>query len=201
MSFSHLNSEQKRAVETTEGRILILAGAGTGKTSVLIHRIAYLIEYRKVPPEAILGLTFTNKAAREMRQRIAQLVSSSLTKRLSLLTFHSFCLTLLREHIHHLGYTSSFSLFSEQDTRRLIQRLARHLLQCEGELPSIEGYLEKIAQIKLHSLWRKKRGKKKILSFLSSFNNFKSLCAPTMHLTLTACSLLPSISWNNFRQS
>lgn len=143
-----LNPEQQRAIETVKGRILILAGAGSGKTSVITHRIAHLVQNLNSPPEAILGLTFTNKAAEEMRQRIGKLLSPVLAKRLVLSTFHSFCMQVLRKEIHHLGYTSHFSLYDERDIKRLVGQLARHLLECEGELPSLEPTLAKISYAK-----------------------------------------------------
>lgn len=144
-SFAHLNEQQQKAVLTTHGRLLILAGAGTGKTSVLAYRIAHMVENLGIPPESILGLTFTNKAAQEMQERVASLISPKLAKKVHLSTFHSFCMQLLRKEIHHLGYTSNFTLYDENDVRRLSQNLACHLLQHEGELPSMEKSLGKIA--------------------------------------------------------
>ncbi len=143
-----LNPQQQKAVETTKGRVLILAGAGSGKTSVLAHRIAYLIKNLKTPPESILGLTFTNKAAEEMRHRVAELIGAKMAKKVVLCTFHSFCMNILRKEIHHLGYTNNFSLYNEKDTKRLVSQIARHLLECEGELPSLESTLVKIAEMK-----------------------------------------------------
>ncbi len=143
-----LNEAQKKAVMTTQGRVLILAGAGSGKTSVLAYRTAYLIQNLHVPPEAILGLTFTNKAAQEMRERVGKIVSPKLAKGVTLSTFHSFCMQILRKEIHHLGYASNFTLYDEKDIRRLSQQLARNLLEHEGELPSLEKTLEKISYAK-----------------------------------------------------
>lgn len=135
---NRLNPAQREAVERINGRVLILAGAGSGKTRVLTLRMAYLILQKNVLPENILGLTFTNKAAAEMRQRLALLVSPAVAKRATLCTFHSFCMHLLRKEIQHLGYTSQFSLYDEQDTQRLIKAIVRDLLEHEGELPSLE---------------------------------------------------------------
>ena len=114
-----LNAEQKKAIKTTEGHVLILAGAGSGKTRVLVHRIGYLIKDKKVPPSEILGLTFTNKAAEEMRNRVAHLLSPSTAKEVKLSTFHSFCMRILRKEITHLGFTPCFSLYDERDMRRM----------------------------------------------------------------------------------
>jgi superfamily I DNA/RNA helicase len=143
--FQHLNPDQQRAVLATEGRILILAGAGSGKTSVLTYRMAHLIRNRAIPPEAILGLTFTNKAAQEMRQRLSSLLSPSVAKKVTLTTFHSFCMQVLRKEIHHLGYGNNFTLYDEHEVQRLGRTLARHLLEHEGELPSLESTFSKIS--------------------------------------------------------
>lgn len=150
--YAHLNPSQKKAVQTTEGRVLILAGAGSGKTSVLTYRIAHLLEHCAVEPDAILGLTFTNKAASEMRERVRRLIGEKRAKRITLCTFHSFCMQLLRKEIHHLGYTKDFSLYDEKDMRRLGMQIARHLLEHEGELPSLEGSLSKISYAKSRGL-------------------------------------------------
>ncbi len=142
-----LNPQQQKAVETTEGRVLVLAGAGSGKTKVIVHRIAHLIQ-KGAKPESILGLTFTNKAAEEMRARIGKLLSPSVAKQVILVTFHSFCMRLLRKEIHHLGYTRQFSLYDEGDIRRLLKQVAREELEHEGELPSIEPILASISHAK-----------------------------------------------------
>ncbi len=145
---SSLNSYQKKAVLATQGRVLILAGAGSGKTSALTYRMAYLLKEMSVAPEAILGLTFTNKAAQEMKERLSKLVSAKVAKKITLSTFHSFCMQILRKEIHHLGYGTNFTLYDEKEVRRLGQHLARHLLEHEGELPSLEKTFEKISYAK-----------------------------------------------------
>ena len=132
-----LNAAQMQAVRTSEGRLLILAGAGSGKTRVIVHRIAYLIQERGVPPQAILGLTFTNKAASEMRERVQALIGPGQAKCVTLATFHSFCMQVLRREITKLGYTRDFSLYDERDLDRIITQLAREMLGHEGELPSM----------------------------------------------------------------
>ena len=159
--FSHLNSEQRKAVLTSKGRVLILAGAGSGKTSVLAYRIAHLLLHLNVSPQSILGLTFTNKAAQEMRERVATLVPRKMAQGVTLSTFHSFCMQVLRAEIHLLGYTSHFSLYDEKDVRRLGQNLARHLLEHEGELPSLEKTFSKIAYAKSRGLSFEEIGKEK----------------------------------------
>jgi superfamily I DNA/RNA helicase len=150
--FFHLNPGQRKAVLTVHGRVLILAGAGSGKTSVLAYRIAHMLQHLKVPPEAILGLTFTNKAAQEMRQRVAKIVSYQVANKVTLSTFHSFCMQILRKEIAKLGYTSNFTLYDEKDIRRLGHGLAQHLLEHEGELPSLEKTFNKIAFAKSRGL-------------------------------------------------
>ncbi len=147
-----LNDDQKKGIKTTEGRVLILAGAGSGKTSVITHRIIHLIKNLNVQPQAILGLTFTNKAAAEMRKRVAEMIDSNLAKQVTLCTFHSFCMQILRREIEKLGYTRDFSLYDERDVRRLLTQVAREELQHEGELPSLEPTLEAIARAKNKAL-------------------------------------------------
>lgn len=150
--FAHLNPDQQKAVLATNGRVLILAGAGSGKTSVLSYRIAHLIQNLETPPTAILGLTFTNKAAAEMRERVGKIIGPKLAKQVTLSTFHSFCMQVLRKEIHHLGYTPNFSLYDEKDIRRMTTQLVRHMLEHEGDLPSIEETISKISFAKSRGL-------------------------------------------------
>ena len=98
-----LNPCQKEAATTIEGPLLVLAGAGTGKTKVITCRIAYMIE-QGIPPDWILGVTFTNKAAREMRERLDQMVPPELSAKVTLGTFHSFCARILHRFIHLAGH-------------------------------------------------------------------------------------------------
>ena len=107
--YDTLNPMQKEAVFHTEGPLLILAGAGSGKTRVLTHRVAYLIDEKNVNPWNILAITFTNKAAGEMRERVDQLVGFG-AESIWVSTFHSTCVRILRRHIECLGYTTSFSI-------------------------------------------------------------------------------------------
>ena len=143
-----LNPQQRRAVELVNGRVLILAGAGSGKTRVLTLRMAYLIQEKGVSPKSIVGLTFTNKAAAEMRQRLSLFVGHEEAKQVTLSTFHSFCMQILRHDIGHLGYTTKFSLYDEHDVQRLINLIARDILQHEGELPSLAPTLAAIRRAK-----------------------------------------------------
>ncbi len=146
--FSGLNTSQRLAVETIEGRVLVLAGAGSGKTRVLTLRMAHLIQNFGVNPQSILGLTFTNKAAAEMRHRLASLVPVKAAKQVTLATFHSFCMQILRCEIPRLGYTHQFTLYDEKDVQRLMSMIARDLLDVEGQLPSLAPTIEIITSAK-----------------------------------------------------
>ncbi len=137
MAFIQLNKAQETAVQTTEGRLLVLAGAGSGKTRVIVQRIASLILEKNVSPEVIVGLTFTNKAAHEMRERVEALIGPFQTKKVILSTFHSFCMRVLREDIASLGFTRHFSLYDEGDMERLIGHIVRDMLGHRGPLPSL----------------------------------------------------------------
>lgn len=116
---SNLNPRQREAAVCTEGPVLILAGAGSGKTSTMIHRIAYLIKEKNVSPYNILAVTFTNKAADEMKSRIEQLIGTGMN--MWILTFHSACLRILRRHISHLGYTDDFTIYDAADQKAVIK--------------------------------------------------------------------------------
>ena len=118
-----LNPEQGEAVSTLRGPVLVLAGAGTGKTRVITFRIAYMLS-SGIPPESILGMTFTNKAAREMRERLAQLVDPAVAGRVTLGTFHSFCIRVLRREITHLGYLPGFTIADDSDQQGLLKQAA-----------------------------------------------------------------------------
>src|SRR4028119_575087 len=121
MLLDSLNSTQRDAVEHTEGALLILAGAGSGKTRVLTHRIAHLIDQGLVSPDEVLAITFTNKAAREMKDRVALLVGPD-SKRMWVSTFHAFCARILRVHAEKLGYKREFTIYDGADQVRLTRR-------------------------------------------------------------------------------
>ena len=127
---STLNQQQREAVIETDGPLLILAGAGSGKTRVITYRIAYLISERGVAPYNILAVTFTNKAAEEMRERIKRLLSGeSLTSAPLISTFHSLCVRILRQNIERLnaGYTRSFTIYDQDDSVRLVKACIKDL--------------------------------------------------------------------------
>ena len=122
-----LNPVQAEAVLHTEGPVLIVAGAGSGKTRALTHRIAYLIREHGVSPYAILAITFTNKAAREMAARVEGLLGQRIAKGMWILTFHSACARILRREHDHLGLPSSFTIYDEGDTERLLTSVLKDL--------------------------------------------------------------------------
>ena len=119
-----LNDVQREAVQHTEGPLLLLSGAGSGKTRVITHRIAYLIRHHGVSPYNILAVTFTNKAAEEMRTRLENLIGQS---QLWVATFHSTCAQILRRDIHHLGYDRSFTIYDTADQQTLVKELIKTL--------------------------------------------------------------------------
>ena len=119
-----LNPEQRQAVESTEGPLLVLAGAGSGKTRVLTQRIAYLIGVRGIASEAILAVTFTNKAAGEMRERVEKLLGPEV-RSLWLSTFHSVCVRILRREIGHLGFSRGFVIYDDADSLGVVKESIR----------------------------------------------------------------------------
>lgn len=136
--FVGLNPEQKRAVETTEGPLLILAGAGSGKTKTLVHRIAYLIATKKATPYNILAVTFTNKAANEMRERVAKLLGENSSSRSFMPymgTFHSICVRLLRQDGEHIGLPRNFVIFDESDRLAAVKQATKQLRLDEKSFP------------------------------------------------------------------
>lgn len=134
MNLDELNPQQKEAVMHTEGPLLILAGAGSGKTKVLTNRVAYLIYEMKVAPWHILAITFTNKAAKEMRERIARLIGAA-GERVWASTFHSTCVRILREEIDHLGYDKNFVIYDDSDQQTVIKQVLKELNLDEKKYP------------------------------------------------------------------
>ena len=142
-----LNPQQRQAVETTEGPLLVVAGAGAGKTRVITYRIAYLIEQGKARPEEILAVTFTNKAADEMRQRVAQLLPGLPGGSPWTSTFHSFCARLLRREAPVLGLRRDFSIYADDDQERLVRGLLKELGEDDRAWVA-RGVLERISRAK-----------------------------------------------------
>lgn len=120
MEINKLNEMQRRAVTTTDGAILILAGAGSGKTRVITNKIAYLIEEKNVNPYNILAITFTNKAAKEMLSRVEEMIGED-SRRVWISTFHAFCSKVLRIEAHHLNYDNNFTIYDTTDKQTLIK--------------------------------------------------------------------------------
>ncbi|AKG74535.1 DNA helicase PcrA [Salinicoccus halodurans] len=142
MDLSLMNKEQKRAIQTTEGPLLIMAGAGSGKTRVLTHRVAYLMQEKEVPARNILAITFTNKAAREMRDRVSALIRNGASD-IWVSTFHAMCVRILRSNINYLGYENSFSILDPTDQRSVVKDiLKRRNLDIKQHNPrSIIGFI------------------------------------------------------------
>jgi DNA helicase-2/ATP-dependent DNA helicase PcrA len=122
-----LNPQQARAVEAPDGPVLVLAGPGSGKTRVLTHRVAYLVEVRKVWPRQILAVTFTNKAAREMRERLDKILGPTRSSELTLGTFHAICARWLRRDAPEIGLSRDFVIFDEDDQQQVVKRVLNEL--------------------------------------------------------------------------
>ena len=151
MDLSHLNHQQRQAVTSTKGPILVLAGAGSGKTRVIIQRISWLIQVEQVLPAEILAVTFTNKAAREMQERLKDELKGR-QKGVQLSTFHSLGVQLLREHIDQLGYRSNFVIYDTQDQQSVIKGIMEdHDLEDSG-LIDAKGVHYEIGQAKNRGL-------------------------------------------------
>ncbi len=122
-----LNPQQRKAAEASDGPVLVLAGPGSGKTRVLTHRVAYLVRMRHVAPRNIMAVTFTNKAAREMRERLEKLMGVSESKELTLGTFHAICARFLRREAPHLGLAREFAIYDDDDQLSLLKQALRDL--------------------------------------------------------------------------
>ncbi|MBQ8802040.1 MAG: DNA helicase PcrA [Tyzzerella sp.] len=144
--YDTLNNEQREAVYHTEGPLLILAGAGSGKTRVLTHRIAYLIDEKGVNPWNILAITFTNKAAGEMRERVDRIVGFG-SESIWVSTFHSTCVRILRRHIDRLGYSTNFTIYDADDQKTLMKDVCK-LLQIDTKIYKERALLAAISAAK-----------------------------------------------------
>ena len=144
--YDTLNDEQKKGVFTTEGPVLILAGAGSGKTRVLTHRVAYLIEEKEVNPYHIMAITFTNKAAGEMRERVDDMVGYG-SESVWVATFHSTCVRILRRYIDRLGYDTNFTIYDADDQKTLIKDICKRL-QIDTKTHKEKSFLAAISSAK-----------------------------------------------------
>ena len=124
--YDTLNENQRLGVETTEGPVLLLAGAGSGKTRVLTHRIAYLMEEEGVNPWNILAITFTNKAAKEMRERVDKLIGFG-SEQIWVATFHATCVRILRRYADRLGYDTNFTIYDTDDQKTVMKDICKRL--------------------------------------------------------------------------
>lgn len=146
IDFESLNREQREAVLTTQGPLLILAGAGSGKTRVLTYRIAHLIEDEGVYPASILAITFTNKAAGEMKERVERLVGEA-ARDMWIATFHSVCVRILRRDIDKIGYNKNFVIFDSSDQQTLMKHCLKEL-NVDDKIYTPKGVLEAISKAK-----------------------------------------------------
>ena len=144
--YETLNDMQQMAVFHTEGPLLILAGAGSGKTRVLTHRIAYLMEEKHVSPYNIMAITFTNKAAAEMRNRVNKIVGFG-AEQVWVSTFHSACVRILRRYIDRIGYSTDFTIYDTDDQKRLMKNVIKNL-NLDSKIYKENGMLNKISDFK-----------------------------------------------------
>lgn len=144
--FDNLNEKQKEAVTTTEGRVRIIAGAGSGKTRVLVNRYVYLVEELGIDPSNILCMTFTNKAAQEMKNRIAKLVMSGNVNDF-VCTIHGFCVKFLRKEIYRIGYPKNFAIIDEEDSKALAKQVMEEL-GVERTTTTVKKFLNDVHKFK-----------------------------------------------------
>lgn len=191
-----LNKEQKEAVKHTEGPLLIMAGAGSGKTRVLTHRIAYLLDEKGVSPRNILAITFTNKAAREMKERVEQLVGSE-SADIWVSTFHSMCVRILRRDIDRIGYDRNFTILDSSDQLSAMKQVLKNLnidtkqfdpramlsqiSNAKNELITSEKYEERVGNFYERQVANIYKAYQKILRKNQSLD-FDDLIMETIHL-------------------
>lgn len=146
-----LNTEQKAAVVHTSGPLCVIAGAGTGKTRMLTHKIAYLITENIVKPEEILAVTFTNKAAGEMRERVEKLVGSTIASKVWISTYHSLCAKILRYEISKFGYSSSFPILDASDQKQILNGVYKKL-NIQAKSHGYANMFDYISKNKMHAI-------------------------------------------------
>ena len=144
-----LNPQQLEAVQATEGPVLILAGAGSGKTRVITYRVVHLIEGIGIRPDSILAVTFTNKAADQMKFRVRNLLQGSRTGDPLISTFHSFCVRLLRREIHELGYSRDFTIYDDTDQMQVVKASMKDL-KVDEKIVSARTIQSRISSAKNH---------------------------------------------------
>ena len=149
-----MNERQQEAVQLTQGPLLLMAGAGSGKTRVLTHRIAYLIEEKMINPWNILAITFTNKAAKEMKERVTQLLGSQ-GEDVWVSTFHSMCVRILRRDIDKIGYSQNFTILDSSEQLSVMKRIIKEL-NLDPKKYDARGILATISNAKNEILTPKK---------------------------------------------
>ena len=150
--FASLNPKQSEAVRATEGRVRIVAGAGSGKTRVLAHRYAYIVNELGVDPSNILCMTFTNKAAQEMKTRIAKMVHAAHVNDF-VCTIHGFCVKVLRREIHRIGYPKNFSIIDEEDTKSLAKQVMEER-ELDRTAATVKQFLKGVQNFKYESFYK-----------------------------------------------
>ncbi len=167
MNLDTLNPIQKKAVETTDGPLMILAGAGSGKTRTLVSKISYLLQNKEVSPFRILAMTFSNKAAREMRERVASEINIDIGA-LQITTFHSFCAKILRSEANYIGLSRNFTIYDDSESRAIIKKLlAKRGITTKEQSPYEVMYF--ISDIKNHGFYK---GKEEVDGFTVDKEDF-----------------------------
>ena len=194
-----LNAQQREAVMHTEGPLLILAGAGSGKTRVITHRVAYIVTARRVPPSAVLAVTFTNKASDEMRGRVfALLEDANLDSLPNISTFHSFCVRMLRKDGDPLvrirpGFTRRFSIYDDEDQLGIVKATYRGLGLDEKDFMQYRAALSRISHAKNRKEtpqdFYKRAVNQETETLAKVFEEYERRCTrPTRWISTTCCS-------------
>lgn len=149
--FKNLNANQIEAVKAINGPVIVVAGAGSGKTRVLTHRLCYLVE-NGVDSSNILAVTFTNKAAKEMKDRVDSMIESN--NRATIMTFHSLCARILRQEAQYLGYKSNFEIYDDEDSNKVIKKIFDELYfnNTAYKIKDVKNYISAIKNGKRYTL-------------------------------------------------